>query len=61
MLEDLAGLGDLMSVVVMTSVLFLACLVTAGWRGAVPVAVAAAAGLTEPVLKPLIGQTHMGR
>jgi len=61
-LEDLAGLGDLMPVVVMTAVLLLACLVTRRWRGAVLVAVAvpAATGLTEFVLKPLIGRTLMG-
>jgi membrane-associated phospholipid phosphatase len=61
-LEDLSGLGDLMPVVVMTAVLFLACLLVRRWRGAVLVAVAvpAAAGLTELVLKPLIGRTLMG-
>jgi membrane-associated phospholipid phosphatase len=61
-LEDLAGLGDLLPVVVVTAVLFLACLVTRRWRGAVLVAVAvpAAAGLTELVLKPLIGRTLLG-
>jgi membrane-associated phospholipid phosphatase len=61
-LEDLAGLGDLLPVVVMTVVLVLACLVTRRWRGALLVAVAvpAAAGLTELILKPLIGRTLMG-
>jgi membrane-associated phospholipid phosphatase len=61
-LSDLAGLGDLMPVAVMTTALFLACLVTRRWRGAVLVAVAvpAAAGLAELVLKPLIGRTLMG-
>jgi membrane-associated phospholipid phosphatase len=61
-LEDLAGVGDVMPVVVMTAVLVLACLVTRRWRGAVlaAVAVPAAAGLTELVLKPLVGRTLMG-
>jgi len=61
-LNDLSGLGDLMPVAVMTAVLVLACLVTRRWRGAVLVAVAvpAAAGITEFVLKPLIGRTLMG-
>ena len=61
-LSDLAGLGDLMPVAVMTVALFLACLVTRRWRGAVLVAVAvpAAAGLAEIVLKPLIGRTLTG-
>jgi hypothetical protein len=46
----------------MTSVLVLACLVTRRWRGAVlaAVAVPAAAGLAELVLKPLVGRTLMG-
>lgn len=61
-LNDLSGLGDLMPVVVMTSALVLACLVTRRWRGAVLVAVAvpAAASVTEFVLKPLIGRTLTG-
>jgi membrane-associated phospholipid phosphatase len=61
-LEDLAGIGDLMPVVVMTSVLVLACLVTRRWRGAVlaAVAVPAAAGVAELVLKPLVGRTLLG-
>ncbi|MGH3283499.1 MAG: phosphatase PAP2 family protein [Streptosporangiaceae bacterium] len=61
-LQDLAGIGDLMPVVVMTSVLVLACLATRRWRGAVlaAVAVPAAAGLAELVLKPLVGRTLMG-
>jgi membrane-associated phospholipid phosphatase len=61
-LSHLAGLADLMPVFVMTAVLFLACLLTRRWRGAVLVAVTvpAAAGITELVLKPLIGRTLMG-
>jgi membrane-associated phospholipid phosphatase len=61
-LEDLAGIGDVMPVAVMTSVLVLACLVTRRWRGAVlaVVAVPAAAGVAELVLKPLVGRTLMG-
>ena len=60
-LSDLAGLGDLMPVAVMTAALVLACLVTRRWCGAVlaAVAVPAAAGLAEIVLKPLIGRTLM--
>jgi undecaprenyl-diphosphatase len=51
-----------MPVAVMTSVLVLACLVTRRWRGAVlaVVAVPAAAGVAELVLKPLVGRTLMG-
>jgi undecaprenyl-diphosphatase len=50
------------SVVVMISVLVAACLVTRRWRGAVlaAVAVPAAAGLAELVLKPLVGRTLLG-
>jgi undecaprenyl-diphosphatase len=61
-LEDLAGIGDVLPVAVMTSVLVLACLVTRRWRGAVlaAVAVPAAAGVAELVLKPLVGRTFMG-
>jgi membrane-associated phospholipid phosphatase len=61
-LNDLSGLGDLIPVAVLTAVLVLACLVTRRWRGAVLVAVAVpvAAGVTELVLKPLIGRTLMG-
>lgn len=61
-LEDLAGIGDVLPVAVMTSVLVLACLVTRRWRGAVlaAVAVPAAAGVAELVLKPLVGRTLMG-
>ena len=57
--RDLAGIGDLMPVVVMASVLVLACLVTRRWRGAVlaAVAVPGAAGVAEFVLKPLVGRT----
>jgi undecaprenyl-diphosphatase len=61
-LEDLAGIGDVIPVVVMIAVLVLACLVTRRWRGAVlaTVAVPAAAGVAELVLKPLVGRTLMG-
>jgi membrane-associated phospholipid phosphatase len=61
-LNDLSGLGDLMPVVVMTAALVLACLVTRRWRGAVLVVVAvpAAAGIADLVLKPLIGRTLTG-
>ena len=61
-LENLAGIGDVLPVAVMTSVLVLACLVTRRWRGAVlaAVAVPAAAGVAELVLKPLVGRTLMG-
>jgi membrane-associated phospholipid phosphatase len=61
-LEDLAGIGAVMPVAVMTSVLVLACLATRRWRGAVlaAVAVPVAAGLAELVLKPLVGRTLMG-
>jgi membrane-associated phospholipid phosphatase len=61
-LNDLSGLGDLIPVAVMTAVLVLACLVTRRWRGAVLVAVAVptAAGITEFVLKPLIGRSLTG-
>jgi membrane-associated phospholipid phosphatase len=61
-LNDLSGLGDLKPVVAMTAALVLACLLTRRWRGAVlaAVAVPAAAGITEFVLKPLIGRTLTG-
>ncbi len=61
-LEDLAGVGDVTPVVVMVLVLVLACLVTRRWRGAVlaAVAVPAAAGFAELVLKPLVGRTLLG-
>ena len=61
-LQYLAGIGDLTPVVVMISVLVLACLVTRRGRGAVlaAVAVPAAAGLAELVLKPLVGRTLLG-
>jgi membrane-associated phospholipid phosphatase len=62
MLEELAGIGDVIPVVVMTAVLVAACLVTRRWRGAVlaAVAVPSAAGVAELVLKPLVGRTLMG-
>lgn len=61
-LNDLAALGDMTPVIAMTSGVFLACLVTRRWRGAalVAVVVPAAAGITELILKPLIGRTLMG-
>jgi membrane-associated phospholipid phosphatase len=61
-LNDLSGLGDLRPVAAMTAALVVVCLLTRRWRGAVMVAVAvpAAAGVTELVLKPLIGRTLMG-
>jgi undecaprenyl-diphosphatase len=62
MLEYLAGVGDVMPVVVMIAVLVAACLATRRWRGAVlaAVAVPAAAGVAELVLKPRVGRTLMG-
>lgn len=61
-LQYLAAIGDVTPVVVMISVLVLACLVTRRGRGAVlaAVAVPAAAGLAELVLKPLVGRTLLG-
>lgn len=61
-LNDLAELGNLVPVIAMTAALVLACLATRRWRGAVLVtlAVAAAAGITELILKPLVGRTLMG-
>jgi membrane-associated phospholipid phosphatase len=61
-LQYLAGIGDVTPVVVMISVLVLACLVTRRGRGAVlaAVAVPVAAGLAELVLKPLVGRTLLG-
>jgi membrane-associated phospholipid phosphatase len=61
-LNDLSGLGDLRPVAAMTAALIVACLLTRRWRGAVLVAVAVpvAAGVTELVLKPLIGRTLTG-
>jgi membrane-associated phospholipid phosphatase len=62
LLNYLAGLGNVVPVVVMTGALFLACLVTRRWNGAVLVAVAVpvAAALTEFVLQPLVGRTLLG-
>jgi membrane-associated phospholipid phosphatase len=59
LLNRVVGLGDTIPVVVMTAALFLACLLTRRWRGAVLVAVAVpvAAALTELVLKPLVDRT----
>jgi undecaprenyl-diphosphatase len=61
-LQYLASIGNVTPVVVMTAVLVAACLVTRRWRGAVlaAVAVPAAAGVAELVLKPLVGRTLMG-
>jgi undecaprenyl-diphosphatase len=61
-LNDLAELGDLLPVIAIFAALFLTCLVTRRWRGAVLVALAvpAATGITELILKPLIGRTFMG-
>jgi undecaprenyl-diphosphatase len=61
-LQYLAGIGDVTPVVVMISVLVLACLVTRRGRGAVlaAVAVPVAAGLAELVLKPLVDRTLLG-
>ena len=54
----LPGLGTLKPVTLMTLALVLACVATRGWSGAIlaAVAVPAATGLTEYVLKPSIGQ-----
>jgi len=61
-LQYLAAIGNVTPVLVMTAVLVAACLVTRRWRGAVlaAVAVPAAAGVAELVLKPLVGRTLMG-
>jgi len=61
-LRLLEGLGNPVPATVMTAALVLACLLTRRWRGAVlaGVAVPAAAGLTEGVLKPLAGRTMEG-
>jgi membrane-associated phospholipid phosphatase len=61
-LNYLAELGDLTPFIAMIAVLFLACLVTRRWRGAVLVALAvpAAAGISDLILKPVVGRTLMG-
>jgi undecaprenyl-diphosphatase len=61
-LNDLTALGDPMPGIAMIAALFLACLVTRRWRGALLVALAvpAATGITELVLKPLIDRTLTG-
>jgi membrane-associated phospholipid phosphatase len=57
LLQQLPRLGGLKEVVLMTVALALACVVTRRWSGAVLalVAVPAAVGLTEYVLKPYVG------
>src|SRR5215831_4585773 len=61
-LRQLAGLGGLVPVAVLTAALVLACLGARRWRGAAlaGVAVPAAVALTEFVLKPLVGRTLRG-
>jgi membrane-associated phospholipid phosphatase len=60
-LSALVRLGNPLSVTVLATALFIACLATRRFRGALLVAVALpAAGLAEIVLKPLIGRTHFG-
>ena len=61
-LHQLAGLGGLVPVAVLTAALVLACLATRRWRGAAlaGLAVPAAVALTEFVLKPLVGRTIRG-
>ena len=61
-LNYLAELGDLTPFIAMIAALVLACLVTRRWRGAVLVALAvpAAAGISDLILKPLIGRTLIG-
>ena len=58
-LHQLAELGGLAPVTMMTAALVLACLATRRWRGAALacLAVPAAVTLTEYVLKPLVGRT----
>jgi len=58
LLQWLPGLGTLTPVTLMTLALVLACAATRRWSGAVlaAVAVPAAVGLTEYVLKPAIGR-----
>jgi membrane-associated phospholipid phosphatase len=58
-LDRLVMIGDWLPVAVAAAALFLACLMARSWRGAVLVAVAVpgAHGLTERVLKPLVGRT----
>jgi undecaprenyl-diphosphatase len=55
--QALAELGSLKPVALMTLALFVACIVTRRWSGAVLAAVVApvASGLTEYVLKPYVG------
>jgi len=61
-LEFLARFGDLPLVTVMTAALVLACAVARRWRGALlaAIAVPVASGLTEGVLKHLVGRTLHG-
>ena len=61
-LHQLAELGGLAPVTMMTAALVLACLATRRWRGAALacLAVPAAVTLTEYVLKPLVGRTILG-
>jgi membrane-associated phospholipid phosphatase len=61
-LNYLAELGDLTPFGAMIAALFLACLVTRRWRGAalVALAVPAAAGISDLILKPLIDRTLLG-
>lgn len=61
-LNYLAELGDLTPFIAMIATLCMACLVTRRWRGAalVTLAVPAAAGISDLILKPLTGRTLMG-
>jgi membrane-associated phospholipid phosphatase len=58
----LAWLGTPIPVIIAVSALTLACLARRRWRGAVlaAVSVAVASGLTELVLKPLVGRIYDG-
>jgi membrane-associated phospholipid phosphatase len=62
LLERLAWPGGLRATVGMTAVLVLVCLVRRRYRGAALAAVSipAAAGITERLLKPLVGRTALG-
>jgi membrane-associated phospholipid phosphatase len=62
LLHSVARLGDPLPVAVIIAALALTCLVTRRPRGAalVAVAVPAAGGLTETLLKPLVGRTIQG-
>lgn len=62
LLNGISQLGSRIPMIVMTTAMSVACLLTRRWRGAVfaVIAVAAAAALGEFVLKPLFGRTLHG-